>query len=100
MYPAGELKLLAARKARLEARIGRHRGECVALCRHLVGPLETIDTWRDRLRRIGSYLPVGLALLGLWRRHAKPAEPARESWGGRLSRWAPVVLQGVQLFKK
>lgn len=101
MYPNGELKRLAARKARLRERIQRRRFDCVSLCDQLAAPLATIDTWRERMRHWRSYLPWGVALFGLWRsRRAPRAEPARESFGGKLSRWMPVVLQGVQMFRK
>ena len=98
MHPAGSLKELALRKALLQARIELRRFECVAESRLLVEPLEKVDVWRERLRRIGPYLPFGLAVLALWRRPSA-AEPARPRGRGLLG-WLPVVFQGVRAFQK
>ncbi len=99
MYPAGTLNLLAARKARLRERARLRREAWVAACHRLADPLEKIDAWRDRLRRFGSFAPWGLALLGLWR-VAKASPASQTPPRGRWIRWLPVILQGVQLFRK
>jgi hypothetical protein len=94
MYPQGELTRLAALKAGLRERIGARRNECAAAAQVALRPLVWVDRARDLWRRFSplaktALLPLGLAL---WRHR-----PATPRWPATLLRWAPAVLQLLQI---
>lgn len=98
MYPSGELRILAARKALLEARIAARRWQCAQHSARLAQPIAWIDRAYTQWSRISPVVKaLGVPLLfGLGRRMAKRR-------GGMVSgvlRYAPLVLQGWRMFAK
>lgn len=68
MYPSGELKELAARKASLRVRIDERRWLCVENGAELVRPVVIVDDLVDRWRRIAPLaklvgVPLGLMIV-------------------------------------
>lgn len=94
MYPAGELRRLAARKALLEARISVRRLQCMMHGAELARPINWIDRAWTQWKRISPLVKlVGVPVaIGLGQKMARRH--------GRLSgllRFAPVVLQGWRM---
>ena len=102
MYPAGELKVLAERRAFLERRIEARREECVEAGRVVAAGVERVITWTHWLKA-GSILgAVGTRFFSRRRRHHEEEEfegegEAKESWGVKAVRWAPVALRAFRI---
>ena len=98
MSPRRQLNHLAARKALLQARIAARRLQCQLHAAELEPPLRAADRALAAWQRISPLLkavgvPAGI-LLG---------RQLEKRWGGkfaRFARFAPVVLQGVQVFMR
>ena len=73
MYPSGELKLLAARRERLRARIGRHRRDSQAAAGRIEEGVRRILSWRRALRLSGLLGAAGAGWMG-WRHWWKQSE--------------------------
>ena len=93
MYPAEELKRLAARKAALRRDITLHRAQAAASAAQLARPLEWLDrmlaSWR-RLAPLTKFAAVPLAFL------ATRAILPRLKFLRPLVRWAPVVFSAAR----
>lgn len=97
MYPSGELRILAARKALLEARIAARRWQCAQHGVRLAQPIAWLDRACAQWQRISPLVKaLGIPVLfGVGRKMAKR--------GGVVSgvlRYAPLVLQGWRMFAK
>ena len=99
MYPSGELKILATRKAALQTRIAARRWQCVEAAGELAKPVASIDglisRWRrlpPLVRKIGT--PVALLLM---------RQGLRRFGGGKLAGWIrgmPTILRTAGMFAK
>ena len=93
MYPAEELKRLAARKVALRRDITLHRAQAEAAVARVVRPLEWLDgmlaSWR-RLAPLAQFAAVPLAFL------ATRAVFPRLKFLRPLVRWAPIVFTAVR----
>lgn len=94
MYPAGELRILAARKVALRTRIATERAQCVVAIARLVQPLAWIDRLWATWQRVAPFVTFGLmpllAILGR-RRLAR-----RLGVVASLLRWWPIVTAAVR----
>lgn len=104
MYPHGELKALAARKAILQARIAVRRWESAQAAAELAHPIALVDRGVEMWRRISPFVkllavPGGLLLAKLW----KSRHPGRGGSGGKLGLLfaaLPAILRGVKFFQE
>lgn len=104
MYPHGELKALAARKAILQARIAVRRWESAQAAAELAQPIALIDRGVAMWRRISPFVkllavPGGLLLAKLW----KSRHPGRGAAGGKIGLLfaaLPVILRGLKFFQE
>lgn len=97
MYPRGELKRLAARKALLQARITLRRLECQLHAERIAQPLRAVDRLWARWRQIAPLvqmvgMPVALWGVTKWLRRGG----AGGKWAGWL-KYAPVALRAVRM---
>jgi hypothetical protein len=94
MYPAGELTLLATRKALVRVRIAEHRWQCIEAGAVIVAPVEKLDhalaIWR-RISPLAKVIGIPLAML-LARRFVK-----RAAKYGAFLKFAPIVLQAARM---
>lgn len=104
MYPHGELKALAARKAILQARIAVRRWESAQAAAELAQPIALIDRGVEMWQRISPFVkllavPAGLLLAKLW----KARHRARGASGGKIGLLLavlPVIMRGVKFFQE
>lgn len=104
MYPHGELKALAARKAILQARIAVRRWESAQAAAEFAHPLALIDRGVAMWRRISPFVkllavPGGLLLAKLW----KSRHPGRGAPGGKIGLLfaaLPAILRGLKFFQE
>jgi hypothetical protein len=89
MYPAGELKLLEARKTLLQLRIAQRRLQCLQAATEIGQPLQLVDRgialWRS-VPPVAKVIAVP-ALLMLARKLSQ-----RKGLIGSVARMAPIVL--------
>lgn len=98
MYPRGELKRLAARKALLQARIELRRLECALHAHRLAQPLHAIDRGWAQWRQIAPWVklvgvPVAIWAVAKWAR--------RNGRGGKLAgllKYAPLAIRAARAF--
>jgi len=103
MYPHGELKALASRKAILQARIAVRRWESAQAAAELAHPIALVDRGVEMWRRISPFVkllavPGGLLLAKLW----KSRHPGRGWSGGKIGMLLaalPAILRGVKFFQ-
>lgn len=104
MYPHGELKALANRKAILQARIAVRRWESAQAAAELAQPIALIDRGVEMWRRISPFIkllavPGGLLLAKLW----KSRHPGRGRPGGKIGLLlaaVPAILRGLKFFQE
>lgn len=96
MYPAGELRRLAARKALLEARISMRRLQCMVHGAELARPIGWIDRAWTHWKKISPFVKmIGVPLaLGVGRKVAR-----RHGKISGLIRYLPIVLQGWRMIR-
>jgi hypothetical protein len=96
MYPANELRRLAAHKSVVQKRIGRQRTAVYAAVTELTRPLAWLDRvvafWR-RLPPIAKFAMVPLGFLG------QRMVSARHRSIGRLLRWGPLAFAALRGFR-
>ncbi|MDP3071260.1 MAG: hypothetical protein Q8N18_13300 [Opitutaceae bacterium] len=90
MYPAEELKGLAARKRALRRDIALHRAQCATAAARLAQPLAWLDRMLATWRRLAPLAAMPLALLA-----ARIVLP-RYKILPKLVRWAPVVFSAAR----
>ncbi|MBL9186194.1 MAG: hypothetical protein JNK23_01815 [Opitutaceae bacterium] len=90
MYPAQELKELAARKRTLRRDIALHRAQCATAAARLAQPVAWIDRMLASWRRLAPLAAVPLALLA-----ARIVFP-RQKILPTLVRWAPLAFNAAR----
>ena len=103
MYPSGELNLLAARKALLQARIALRRYECAAAAAELTRPIAAIDRGLATWHRISPFVkilgvPLGLLVTRIISRK-KQGKPTGKSKFAAFMTALPIIIRGVNLAK-
>ena len=100
MYPSGELKRLADRKALLQARIAVRRWECAAAASELARPLALIDRGLEIWRRIAPFVKILSVPLGLIATRAitrkRKGKAAGRSKLGMLMTMLPLIVRGIR----
>jgi hypothetical protein len=93
MYPEGELRLLAARKAAVRQRIHEGRAECAEAIATLARPIEWLDRALEKWRRITPVLKLAaVPLVLLLKRFIAP----RTRILGTILRWGPLAYGAVR----
>lgn len=96
MYPQGELKVLAWRKARLRRKIAVQRDDCAEAASRVAEPLAWIDRALAQWRRLSPFLKFAALPLGfVLKRSLLP----RTHLLGTLLRWAPAAFGLFRSFK-
>jgi hypothetical protein len=95
MYPAGELKRLADRKAIVQARIAVHRWECVAAAVELARPIAMVDRVRETWRTIAPFVKLASVPAAFFALRSA----TKRAGGGKLSKLTaalPLVLRTLR----
>ncbi len=95
MHSDRELNRLAAHKAALRHRIGRHRAACVLAADRALQPLAWLDRMLAFWRRLSPFAKFAAVPLGFLLKRASAPQPRLL---GTLLRWGPVVLSAVRGF--
>jgi len=91
MYPAGELNLLAVRKALVRVRIAEHRWQCVHAAAELARPVDWVDRRIAQWRRLSPLLRMaGLPVIMLLVKKLKLFSRFQEV--AALARSLPLVI--------
>src|SRR5688572_30356422 len=103
MYPSGELNLLAARKALLQARIALRRYECAAAAAEVTRPIAAIDRGLATWHRISPFVkilgvPLGLLLTRIISRK-RQGKPTGKSKFAAFMTALPLIIRGINLAK-
>jgi hypothetical protein len=96
MYPARELRLLAAHKAALQLDIALGRERCAEEAARLVKPLEWLDRAAAFWKKLSPFAQIAAIPLGILIKRA--AFPRLRKLGA-LMRWGPVVFNVVRGFR-
>lgn len=95
MYPAWELKRIAAHKSALRKRIALRRITCFASAARLARPLAWVDRVVAFWRRLPSFAKFAALPLGvLFQRKTV----SRRGILGTFARWGPLVFSAVRGF--
>ena len=93
MYPEGELRRLAAKKAAIRHRIHGRRSECAAALATLARPIEWLDRALAQWRKLSPFLKLGaIPLVLLLKRFIAP----RPRVLGTILRWGPIAFGAVR----
>lgn len=97
MYPEGDLKRLAGRKALVRSRIALHRMETALYGRDVMRPVLAIDRAITSWRRISPWVKLAAVPLGFMAQRSvlRRIGPLR-----RILRWAPTALGALRIFRE
>ena len=104
MYPTGELKQLAARKALLQARIAVRRWELAATAAEVARPVAAIDRGLQIWHRISPLVKLFAVSLGLLiprilARRLK-GKPTGKSKFAAFMTALPLIIRGINIVKQ
>lgn len=97
MYPTGELKDLARRKALLRQSIARRRSDCAAALAEVAQPLAWLDRAHALWHRLTPFLQLFAAVFGP--SAARTFAPRRKFFH-RVVRWAPSLFRLFSVFRR
>ncbi len=92
MYPQGELKLIALRKAQLQRRSALRREVCVEAAAQIVRPLEWFDEARAKWKRLSPLVKLGGLAFGVVARKKFLPRGGLGSW----LRWGTAAVSLVR----
>ena len=104
MYPTGELKRLADRKALLQARIAVRRWEIAAAAAEVARPAASIDRGLQIWRRISPFVKLfgvslGLLIPRIMARRSKGKPTGRSKFAAFMAA-LPLIIRGINMVKQ
>jgi hypothetical protein len=104
MYPSGELKRLADRKALLQARIAVRRWNMVAAASDVARPIASLDRGLEVWHRISPFVKLfgvalGLLIPRIMARRRK-GKPTGKSKFAAFMAALPLIIRGINMVKQ